>query len=103
MTKVKMTEEGTILPPKEVRDRRSFSPGTEFEVIDGGREIVLKPVGYGDRERDSAKLTLEEFLAMRIPCDGPPLTDEMIRESIDGVARKDWARLERQWHGDKDD
>jgi AbrB family looped-hinge helix DNA binding protein len=101
MTKVKMTENGSIVLPKAVRDRRGFSPGTEFEVIDGGLEIVLKPV-EGDRIGQGIEsMTLEQFLARRIPYNGPQMTDEMIRAAVDQAAIEDWARLERQWNDDK--
>src|SRR4051812_27107086 len=99
MTKVKMTEKGTILLPKEVRDRRGFAAGTEFEVVEGGKDIVLKPVDAGSAEGSVGKLSLEEFLSKRIPYDGPPVTDAMMRKSIDQAAIEDWARLERQWYG----
>lgn len=101
MTKVKMTAKGMIVLPKEVMDRRGFAAGTEFEVVDGGRDIVLKPVEAHRAEDKTSQLTLEEFLALRIPYDGPPVTDEMMRGAIDKAAIEDWARLERQWHDNK--
>jgi AbrB family looped-hinge helix DNA binding protein len=103
MTKVKMTERGTILLPKAVRDRRGFAVGTEFEIIDGGKDIVLKPVDTMAERGSERKLTVDEFLAKRVPYDGPPVTDEMMHEAINRAAVEDWARMERQWNDSKDD
>jgi AbrB family looped-hinge helix DNA binding protein len=103
MTRVKMTERGTILLPKAVRDRRGFGVGTEFEVVDGGKDIVLKPVDTMAKRGSEGKLTIDEFLAKRVPYDGPPVTDEMMHEAINRAAAEDWARMERQWNGGEDD
>lgn len=88
--KIKMSKEGTIVLPKEVSDRRGYAAGTEFEVIDGGKDIVLKPVD--DKATAPEKtLTLEEFLARRIPYKGPDITDDMIDEAV-------LKEAERRWH-----
>ncbi len=93
MTKVKMTAKGTIALPKEVVDRRGFAAGTEFEVIDGGRDIVLKPVEQVEAKPagPERKLTIAEFIS-RIPRidEKVEVTDEMIRQAIDAEAIRKW-------------
>jgi AbrB family looped-hinge helix DNA binding protein len=90
MTKVKMTENGTIVLPKALRDARGYKAGSEFDVIDGGRDIVLKPVDMPDADAPKKTLTVEEFLARRIPYHGPDITDEMINEAISKEAKRRW-------------
>jgi AbrB family looped-hinge helix DNA binding protein len=101
MATAKMSKTGAVILPKAVRDAHGLEAGAEFEVIDGGSDIMLRPVGTIS-DAPEKKLTIEEFLAMRVQYDGPPITDEMIHEAIDQAAIEDWQRLERQWNGDKD-
>lgn len=89
MSRTKMSKAGAVVLPKAVRDAHGFSEGTEFEVIDGGREIMLRPVEV-KAEAPKKTLTVEEFLAMRPVYKGPPLTDEMIRKGIEEEARRRW-------------
>jgi len=105
MARAKM-KDGAIVIPKSVRDAHGLQDGAEFEVIDGGRRIVLElmePVLPAEEQR---KLTAEEFLAIvrKFPkYEGPPVTDEMMHEAINQAAVADWERLERQWNEDKND
>ncbi|OJT98055.1 MAG: hypothetical protein BGN83_12955 [Rhizobium sp. 63-7] len=89
MSRTKMSKAGAVVLPKAVRDAHGFSEGTEFEVIDGGREITLRPV-EAKAEPPKRTLTVEEFLAMRIPYSGPNLTDEMIHKAIEEEAIRRW-------------
>lgn len=102
MARVRMSKDGAVVLPQSVRDAHGLTDGAEFEVIDGGREISLRLVQSGPVPTE-AKLTLEEFLAKRVPYDGPPVTDAMMHQSIGRQVREDWARMERQWNDDKDD
>jgi AbrB family looped-hinge helix DNA binding protein len=87
MARTRMSSKGQIVLPKAVRDAHGFGEGTEFEVIDGGKEIVLKPV---EKAAAGRKLTVEEFLAMRPVYHGPPITDEMIEQAILDEAARRW-------------
>ena len=87
MARTRMSSKGQIVLPKAVRDAHGFREGTEFEVIDGGKEIVLKPVETTEVRR---KLTVKEFLAMRPVYDGPPITEEMIEQAILDEAARRW-------------
>jgi AbrB family looped-hinge helix DNA binding protein len=102
MATAKMSKSGAVILPKAVRDAHGLEAGAEFEVIDGGGEITLRLV-EATSEMSRKRLTIEEFLAMRVQYDGPPITDEMIHKAIDQVVTEDWQRLERQWNGDKND
>jgi len=81
MATAKMSKTGAVILPKAVRDAHDLEPGAEFEVIDGGSDITLRLV-EGLPEVPKKKLTVEEFLAMRIPYSGPEITDEMINKAI---------------------
>ncbi|WP_160009487.1 AbrB/MazE/SpoVT family DNA-binding domain-containing protein [Rhizobium sp. 18055] len=112
MNTTKMSKTGAIVLPKAVRDAHGFEPGVEFEVIDGGGVITLRPVEtpahagtLADADTPVKKLTAQEFLDSIPKYKGPPieLTSEAIREAIDQEAIEDWERLERQWNEDKND
>lgn len=101
MVTAKMSKSGAVILPKAVREAHGLEAGAEFEVIDGAGDITLRPVATVSAV-SGKKLTVEEFLAMRVQYDGPSITDAMIHEAIDQAAIEDWERLERQWNGDKD-
>jgi AbrB family looped-hinge helix DNA binding protein len=106
MATAKMSKTGAVILPKAVRDAHGLEAGAEFEIIDGGREITLRPVDVAKPEMPWArKQTIDEFLASIPRYEGPPveITEDLIRDAIDRKAIADWNRLERQWHGNKDD
>jgi bifunctional DNA-binding transcriptional regulator/antitoxin component of YhaV-PrlF toxin-antitoxin module len=103
MARVRMSKDGAVVLPQSLRDAHGLKDGTEFEVIDGGREIRLEVVKEEEAGSADRKLRLEEFLAKRVSYVGPPVTDAMMQEGIDKLTVEDWARLERQWHDDKND
>lgn len=107
MARARMSKDGTVTIPKSVRDAHGLTDGAEFEVIDGGRRIVFEPVPPVEpADKRKKKLTVAEFLAFlqTFPkYEGPPVTDEMMHESINQAAIEDWERLERQWNENKDD
>jgi AbrB family looped-hinge helix DNA binding protein len=88
-----MTQNGTIVLPKTMRDQHGFATGTEFEVIDGERDIVLKPVEPAEAKpaETERKLTIAEFIS-RIPRidEKVEITDAMIRQAIDAEAIRKW-------------
>lgn len=101
--KAKISDTGEVMLPKALRDAYGLKPGAEIDIADDGRRILLTPEVVETSQDGRKKLTLEEFLAMRVSYDGPPVNDRMMREAIDRVAIEDWKRLERQWNEDKDD
>lgn len=104
MARARMSEDGAVVIPKAMRDAHGLRPGSEFEVIDGGGTITLRPL-----ETDlpapfgGQTLTMAGFLASIPKYDGPPvdLSPEGIRHAIDQAVIEDWQRLERQWDDDK--
>jgi AbrB family looped-hinge helix DNA binding protein len=89
MATAKMSKTGAVILPKAVRDAHGLQPGAEFEVIDRGGDITLRPMGQVS-EAPEEKLTVETFLAMRPVYRGPALTDEMIEEAVLQEARRRW-------------
>jgi AbrB family looped-hinge helix DNA binding protein len=109
MNTTKMSKTGAIVLPKAVRDAHGFEPGVEFEVIDGGGVITLRPVETpahagtpADADTPVKKLTAQEFLDSIPKYKGPPITDEMINEAVSSEAVRRWDKVKRQWDEDKD-
>ncbi len=98
---------GAVVIPAALRDAYGLKEGAELEVTDSGGEISLKPVLDSRRDAPSRRsLTSEEVLSIvrSFPkYEGPVVTDEMMHEAISRAAIEDWARLERQGHGQADD
>ena len=87
MATTKVSSKGQIVLPKALRDARGWNPGTELEVSEGNNgEIVLFPTRKA--ERRFPKISAEEFLARRIKYDGPPVTDEMMKQAVLNEARR---------------
>lgn len=76
----RMSSKGQIVVPKEVRDAHGWKAGTEFEVIDKGGEVAIKPIEKTDRR--FPKVTAEAFLAMVPSIDRPFPTDEEMEQAI---------------------
>jgi bifunctional DNA-binding transcriptional regulator/antitoxin component of YhaV-PrlF toxin-antitoxin module len=84
MAKVKISPDDVVALPKAVLEAHGIAEGDDVEVT-GGRKEVRLTVAEPKR-----KLTVKEFLAMRPRYNGPPITDEMIRDAIDIEARRKW-------------
>ena len=87
MTKVKMSKDGEFLLPKELMEAHGFVDGAEVEVSGGAKQIVLRLV---ERPAAEKTLTVAEFLARRPVYTGPPITQEMIDQSILEEAKRRW-------------
>ena len=70
MASVKLSTKGQIVIPKEIRDAREWSPGTEFEVILTEAGVLLSPV--------------------------PPLPATRVRDGLGLLARKGRRRLSQE-------
>ena len=80
MTETVVSSKGQIVLPKAVREANGWKPGTKLEVVNRGREVVLRQKSAVD-DRFPA-VTAKEFLAMRPKVSGPPITDEEIKEVV---------------------
>ena len=56
------------------------SEGTEFEFVEKGKGVLMRPVQEFDPR--FPPITIEEFLASRIKIDWPFPTDEEIEETL---------------------
>lgn len=86
--RAKVSSKGQVVIPKAIRDRLGLAEGSEVEFAESDGKVTLAPVRKVDPR--FPPITMEEFLN-RIPkYDGPPITDEMIRNAIDAEARRRW-------------
>ncbi|SEL55663.1 AbrB/MazE/SpoVT family DNA-binding domain-containing protein [Xaviernesmea oryzae] len=100
MTRARISENGTLTLPRALREAVGLSPGAEVEISQSGGRLVVEPVPPAALEVEAGegakRLTVAEFLAQRIPYDGPPMTDEMMDKAILDEARRRWERVQRQ-------
>jgi AbrB family looped-hinge helix DNA binding protein len=71
----KMSEKGQVVIPKDVRDSLGLSPGQQFDVLQAGSDIVLRPTG-----RTTGK-SVEEVMAdlrARVRYAGPIIPVEQL-------------------------
>jgi AbrB family looped-hinge helix DNA binding protein len=88
MATTKVSSKGQVVLPKAVREAHGWPAGTELQVIDREHEVALRPKSR--RDERFPPISVEEFLA-RVPrYDGPPITDEMIREAVLEEAKRRW-------------
>lgn len=77
----KMSDKGQVVVPKMVRDLKGWLPGTDFEVIDLGDGIMLRP------RRRAKTLTVDEAIAKLRTLYrhvGPPVPVEQLSWNADG-------------------
>lgn len=88
MTKhTKVSAKGQVVIPKDVRDRLHWEPGTELEVVDGPSGVMLRA-----KRSTLKKLPFDEALAQLraiVNYQGPRISDEDAKESIDAMFRND--------------
>lgn len=92
---VTISEAGSIEIPASVREANGWTAGTELELEEHGRKVVLKPKAKSRREELFPPITLEEFLARRPKYEGPSITDEMMHEAILKEAKRRWDEASR--------
>ncbi len=77
--RAKMSSKGQIVVPKEIRDARGWGEGMEFDFVDNGKEVTIRPARQFDPR--FPPITWEEFEAARVRIDRFP-TDEEIQETL---------------------
>lgn len=78
--RAKISSKGQLVIPKELRDARGWTEGTELEFEESGREIVLRKVSKADPR--FPPITWAEFEAQRLKLDVPFPTDDEIEETL---------------------
>lgn len=74
MATTKVSTKGQVILPKAMRDSRRWGPGTELEIEERGEDVVLR------LKRPPKRHKLEAIIGV-LKYDGPPITDEQIREA----------------------
>jgi AbrB family looped-hinge helix DNA binding protein len=84
-----VSSKGQIVIPKAIRESKGFVTGSKVEFVDHPDGVLLK------RPERAARYTLEDLSRVLPRYEGPPVTDEMIKESMEEAMRERWARKER--------
>ncbi|GGD91945.1 hypothetical protein GCM10011390_08370 [Aureimonas endophytica] len=85
----KISEVGSVLIPRSVREANGWAAGTELEIVAHRGEVLLRPKASRRRER-YPPITIDEFVA-RVPrYEGPAVTDDMIQAAILDEAKRRW-------------
>jgi len=79
MSTTTLSTKGQLVLPKELRERHQWKAGMEFEVLERGDAVVLRPV-----ER-LPETTLDELV---IKYEGPTRSLKEMEEAIEREARK---------------
>lgn len=80
--KTTIDDAGRIVIPKSIRERVGLSGGTEVEIAERDGRIEIEPAPM--------PMTLDERGGRHVAVPGgevPPLTDEIVRETIERVRR----------------
>lgn len=80
-TTTRLSTTGQLILPKELRDRHQWKPGTEFEVVEKGDAVVLRPV------KRLPETTLDEIVGST-GYEGPSRSLKEMEEAIEREARK---------------
>lgn len=88
---IKLTADGAILLPEELRKALSLSAGDTLTVERvGDRVVIARPAEQ--ESQDKKKLTVDEALAMIPPFTGTPLSVEEMDLAVDRMWRERAAR-----------
>lgn len=89
----RLSARGQCVIPAGVRAAKGWTQGTVLDVIDEGPGRVALVERAPANNPFGPPLTVDEYLASPPPCEGPYVTDAMIRE---GLARDAAERYERK-------
>jgi AbrB family looped-hinge helix DNA binding protein len=84
-----VSSKGQIVIPKAIRDSKGFVAGAKVEFVDHPEGVLLK------QPQRKAKYTLRDLANVLPRYEGPPVTDEVVRERMDEAIRERWARKDR--------
>jgi AbrB family looped-hinge helix DNA binding protein len=88
MATTKVSTKGQVILPKAVREARRWGPGTELEIEERGDDVVLR------LKRPMKKHRLEDVIGI-LKHEGPPITEEQIREAAAAGAVARFMRSQR--------
>lgn len=77
--RAKMSSKGQLVVPKAVRDAHGWEEGMEFEFVDRGQEVTIRPASKFDPR--FPPISWEEFKARRVKIDRFP-TDKEIEDTL---------------------
>ncbi len=89
----KMSLDGAVIIPRELRERLQLEAGVEFDVIEQSGQVILKQrpsQKKAVRRQGFPKLERSDILARLPKYDGPPLTLADIDSAIDQEMRARW-------------
>ncbi len=81
-----MSSKGQLVIPKAVRDAHGWQEGMEFEFIEKGQEVTIRPVRKFDPR--FPPISWEKFERDRIKIDRPFPTDEEIDGALIAEAKR---------------
>jgi AbrB family looped-hinge helix DNA binding protein len=84
-----VSSKGQVVIPKPLREAKGIAAGSEVEFVDHPEGVLLR------LPQERKRYTLQDLANVLPRYEGPPITDEMIREGIDAAMRERWARKER--------
>ncbi len=78
----RISSKGQVVIPKRIRDRLGLRPGTDLEIVEQGRNLLLRTV-----TADAQPLDWAAFRALVPPYRGRPKTIEEISSVSEGALR----------------
>jgi AbrB family looped-hinge helix DNA binding protein len=83
-----VSSKGQVVIPKIFRDAKGLVAGSILEVVDHPEGILL-------RSHPPKKHSLDDLMNVLPPYEGPPMTDEMMKERMDQAMRESWLRKQK--------
>lgn len=83
----KMSSKGHVVIPKAMRDRMGLQPGVDFEVVQRGRNVLLRRATASKNPID-----WDTFRARMPKYTGPPMTIEQISSVSEEALREHYLK-----------